>query len=101
MVDPSSLIFLAQVPTTSLSKIHIGQHVTMRFGAKPGKTYSGTVHQIEPQANSGDETIPVQITFTAPTDHFEGSLLGEAHDKLGERTNILLVTKPAILSNDV
>lgn len=100
MVEPSSLIFLAQVPTTSLAKIRIGQHVTMRFSAKPGHAYSGTVHQIEPQANSGDQTIPVQITFTVPTDHFEGSLFGEAKITIGERTNILLVPKAAVLRND-
>ncbi|HYQ86534.1 MAG TPA: efflux RND transporter periplasmic adaptor subunit [Bacteroidota bacterium] len=100
MVDPSSLIFIAQVPTTSLNRIRIGQHVAMRFSAKPGKKYSGTVHQIEPQANAGDQTIPVQISFVEPTEHFEGSLFGEARITVGERTNILLVPKAAVLRND-
>jgi membrane fusion protein (multidrug efflux system) len=100
MVDPSSIIFLAQIPTSSLGRIRIGQHVTMRFGSKPAQSYSGIVHQIEPQANSGDQTIPVQISFAAPPDHIEGSLFGEAKITVGERTKILLVPQAAILRND-
>jgi multidrug efflux pump subunit AcrA (membrane-fusion protein) len=100
IVDPSSLLFLAQVTPSSMSRIRLGQQVMMKFTTRPGKTYTGVVHRIQPVANPGDQSIPVQVTFTTPNTDLEGSLFGEATITVGEHRNILLVPKPALLKND-
>jgi membrane fusion protein, multidrug efflux system len=100
IVDPSSLIFLADIPTGSTNKIKIGQQATLRFTSKQGSVYTGIIHRIEPQANSADQTIPVQIIFTNPDPNLEGSLFGEATITVGQHSNALLVPKVALLKDD-
>src|SRR5258706_5748826 len=100
IVDPASLLFLAQVTPTSVGRVRIGQQVTMTFTTRPGKTYSGVIHRIQPEVNPGDQSIPVQVTFEAPNTDLEGSLFGQARIAVGEHRNILVVPKPALLKND-
>ena len=100
IVDPASLLFLAQVTPSSASRVRLGQQVTMSFTTRPGKIYSGVVHRIQPEVNPGDQSIPVQVTFAASNPDLEGSLFGQAAISVGEHKNILLVPKPALLKND-
>lgn len=100
IVDPSSLLFLAQVPTSSIGTVRLHQHVLMKFNTRPGKTYAGAVHTIQPEVNAGDQSVPVQVTFTTPNQDLAGSLFGEAAIAVGEHTHALLVPKTALLKND-
>jgi RND family efflux transporter MFP subunit len=100
IVDPATLLFLAQVPSSSISNIRLGQQVTMRFTTRPGKNYAGVVHRIQPEVNPGDQSIPVQVAFTTPNLDLEGSLFGEGLIAVGEHRNVLLVPKQALLKND-
>jgi RND family efflux transporter MFP subunit len=100
IVDPSSLLFLAQVPTSSINRVQPGMQAIMKFTTRPGRTYAGTVHRIQPEVNPGDQSIPVQITFAAPNTDLEGSLFGEGTITVGEHKGVLVVPRQALLKND-
>jgi RND family efflux transporter MFP subunit len=100
IVDPSSLIFVIDIPTMYINKVKIGQQVSIRFNSKPGKTYTGIINRIEPQVNTGDQTVPSQVNFTSSNSELAGALFGEAIITVGRHSNILLVPKTALLKND-
>jgi multidrug efflux pump subunit AcrA (membrane-fusion protein) len=100
LVDPSSVFFLAEVPSASLHRIHTGQIASVRFTSKPGRAYQGTVQRIEPQMNAGDQTARVHITFGTQAPVLEGSLFGEAAIVVGRKEHVLLVPAAALLRDD-
>jgi multidrug efflux pump subunit AcrA (membrane-fusion protein) len=100
LVDPSSVIFLADIPSSSITKIRQDAQVQLRFMTKPGKTFRGAVHRIEPQVNPNDQTARVQIVFSDVHPELEGSLFGEASIIVGRREHVLLVPGSALLRDD-
>ncbi len=100
VVDPTSIIFVADVPTASLGKIRLGLPATIRFAARPEKLYRAIVHTVEPRVNPNDQTARVQMTFRYPGRDLEGSLFGEASITVSRRENVLLVPKRALLHDD-
>ena len=100
LLDPSSVYFLAEVPSASLPRVRAGERATVRFASRPGKLYPGTVGRIEPQMNPGDQTARVHITFQSPPDDLAGSLFGEAFVIVGRKDRALLVPVSALLRDD-
>jgi multidrug efflux pump subunit AcrA (membrane-fusion protein) len=100
IIDPTSMIFAADVPSSSSRLIRQGERARIRFSADRGKSYPGTVHRIEQQVNTADQTVRVQITFDAKVLKLAGSLFGEADIVVGTRSNIILVPTAAILRDD-
>jgi Cu(I)/Ag(I) efflux system membrane fusion protein len=100
VIDPTSIIFIADVPSASFHRVRVGQQATVRFAAKPGKVYRGGVHRVEPQMNSADQTARVQIAFSAAEGGLEGSLFGEATIIVGVRDRVLMVPESALLRDD-
>ena len=72
----------------------------LQFGMKPGKTFQGVVHRIEPQVNPNDQTVLVQIVLTGSSAELEGSLFGEAAIVIGTHEHVSLVPTAALLRDD-
>jgi RND family efflux transporter MFP subunit len=100
LIDPSSVIFLADVPSSSLGKIRQGERAQIRFKTKPGTVYQGAVHHTEPQLNPTDQTARVQIVFTDQHPDLKELLFGEASIIVGKREHVLLVPSSALLVDD-
>lgn len=100
LVDPSSIVFVADVPITSLNLIRTGQQVHLKFSGTPAKIFEGTVHRIEPLMNPSDQTAHVNILFSPTADILMGSMFGEASIVTGENKGALLVPKRALLVDD-
>ncbi|MGA2623096.1 MAG: efflux RND transporter periplasmic adaptor subunit [Bacteroidota bacterium] len=100
LVDPQSIVFIADVPSRSLPMIGKGQNVLVRFPTIAAKVFHGTVGRIEPLVNPGDQTAHVQINFSEPTPTLQRSLFGDATVVVGKRSNVLLAPAAALLHND-
>ncbi len=100
LVDPSSIVFVADVPVASLHFVRTGQQVHLKFSGTPRTVLTGTVRLIEPLMNPNDQTAHVKILFSPPAEVLMGSMFGEASIVTGERTNALLVPKKALLVDD-
>ncbi|MHB8579691.1 MAG: efflux RND transporter periplasmic adaptor subunit [Ignavibacteriaceae bacterium] len=100
LINDASIIFIANVPAASISKIKKGEKVNLKFASHEGKEFFGTVKTIEPSVNSADQTIPVQIQFNGEHKIFEDALFGEASILTNELSNQLVVPIKAVLHND-
>jgi multidrug efflux pump subunit AcrA (membrane-fusion protein) len=93
-------MFAADVPSSSSRLIRQGERARIRFSAEAGKSYGGSVHRIEPQVNTADQTVRVQISFDGKGVKLSGSLFGEVDIVVGTRSNVILVPAAAILRDD-
>ncbi len=100
IIDPESIMFLADVPSSQLFRIRIGQPTHIRFPTVPGGSFSGVVKRIEPQVNPSDQTTRVWINLTGDIPDLSSSLFGDAAIVVGTKTNALLVPAAALLHND-
>ncbi len=100
LINDASIIFIANVPASSISKIKRGQRAYLKFTSREGKEFFGTVKRIEPSVNAVDQTIPVQIEFNGRHKIFEDALFGEAAILTGRLSNQLIVPLKAVLHND-
>lgn len=100
ILDLESIMFLADVPSSELFKIRIGQPAQIRFSTVPGGDFQGAVKRIEPQANPSDQTTPVEIDFISDVPDLSSSLFGNAAIVVGKKANALLVPAVALLHSD-
>jgi multidrug efflux pump subunit AcrA (membrane-fusion protein) len=99
MSDSSSLVFLADVPQTDLSRIRPGQKVTVEIpGARA--TIAASVHAVLPGANPADFTGQVRADLGSAGSLPIG-LFGTARILIGERAGVAVVPDAAILRDDV
>ena len=98
--EAGSVVFLADLPQTELSRIHAGQEAAVELagGVKPAP---GTVHSVMPSANPVDFTAPVRIDLRGGQDHVEIGLFGTARIRVGERPGAIVVPSAAVLRDDV
>ena len=99
LINDASIIFIANVPASSILKIKRGEAAYLKFASQDGKEFYGTVKRIEPTVNA-DQTIPVQIEFNGEHKIFEDALFGEAAILTGKLFNQLIVPVKAVLHND-
>lgn len=100
LINDASIIFIANVPAQSISKIRTGQNVYLKFASREGQKFLGTVKRIEPSVNAVDQTIPVQIEFNGEHKIFEDALFGEASVLTAWLLDQLIVPLKAVLHND-
>ncbi len=100
LINDASIIFIANVPASSISKIKRGETGYLKFASFEGKEFYGTVKRIEPSVNVSDQTIPVQIEFNGEHKIFEDALFGEASILIGKLPNQLIVPVKSVLHND-
>ena len=100
LVDPSSIVFVADVPVTSLNLIQTGQQVHLKFAGTPAGKFQGIVDRIEPLLNPNDQTGHVKILFSSGSQVILGSMFGEASIVRGKTSDALLIPKAALLVDD-
>lgn len=100
LINDASIIFIANVPASSISKIKRGETVYLKFASSEDRKFLGIVKRIEPTVNQADQTIPIQIEFNGEHKIFEDALFGEAAILTGKLPNQLIVPVKALLHDD-
>ncbi|HEY6049615.1 MAG TPA: HlyD family efflux transporter periplasmic adaptor subunit, partial [Thermoanaerobaculia bacterium] len=97
--DSSSIVFVADIPQSDLSRVRPGQRAVVDLGG--GRTENaGAVHGILPSANPADFTGGVRIDFPGAA-RLPLGLFGSARIVVGERRDALVVPDAAVLRDDV
>ncbi len=68
LVDPTALLFEAQVDEADIAGLQVGQKVSVALDAFPGAPFTGTVAQLRPTAvttTTGGTAFPVSISLDA------------------------------------
>lgn len=100
LINDASIIFIANVPASLITKIKRGQTAYLKFASAEKQEFLGTVKRIEPIVNSVDQTIPVQIEFNGEHKIFQDALFGEAAILTGKLSNQFIVPVKALLHDD-
>ncbi|MGH9443430.1 MAG: efflux RND transporter periplasmic adaptor subunit [Thermoanaerobaculia bacterium] len=100
IAESASMVFVADVPQSSLSRIHAGEPAAVALSGRPAPL-SGSVHDILSAANTADLTIPVRIDFHPVPPRLSLGMFGEAAITVGEQPGAAAVPDAAILRNDV
>lgn len=75
LVDLTSLKVEVPVSELDLEDLYVGQSVEVKLDAFPEQTFSGTLHQIAPLADSSTRKVPVQVIITNPEEEISSGLL--------------------------
>ena len=97
LVNPKEVRLDLSVDETDIAHVALGQKSSVTFDAIPGKTFSGKVIAIAPNATiqSGVATYVVSVSLDDPGPVKPG-MTGNATIVYGEKTNVLVVPNRAI-----
>jgi multidrug efflux pump subunit AcrA (membrane-fusion protein) len=104
IIDPLSLVFIADVPLAALEGIRPGLSAEIRSPALPGVALGGTVEAASPQSDLQSQTVKVRIRFKVSSGEMRVQLKtdmsGTAHIITGMRKGVFIVPKAALLRDD-
>ncbi|HEY6929101.1 MAG TPA: efflux RND transporter periplasmic adaptor subunit [Thermoanaerobaculia bacterium] len=98
--DSSSIVFVADVPQASVSRIRPGQPVEIEIGGRPQPLH-GVVHVLLPSANPADFTAAVRIDISDGREPLALGMFGTAKTTVGRRERVLVVPDAALIRDDV
>jgi RND family efflux transporter MFP subunit len=93
VVSLDQLEFAADVPSTEIAAVSIGQSVRVRVDGFSDKVFEGRVERINPQATAGAGVIPIYVTVSNPGHGLRAGLF--AHGELIASSAQARVTIPA------
>ncbi|MCX6134608.1 MAG: efflux RND transporter periplasmic adaptor subunit [Ignavibacteriales bacterium] len=104
VIDFSTLVFIADVPTRDLSSLSVGQRATISLQTLAGKDLQAAVEAINPQTDFTSQTLKVRLRFTGPASSLaklvKTDMTGIARIVTGLHRRVFIVPKSAVLRND-
>ena len=87
------------VPERYLQRIGVGQELTLRFDAVPGRLFTGRVLALEPGVDQGTRTVKVRGKVENPNGELRPGMFAEVHTLEGGTRTVLTVPRTAISFN--
>jgi multidrug efflux pump subunit AcrA (membrane-fusion protein) len=104
LIDPGTVVFLADVPVSRISDVHAGQRAFVRLSVAAERALEAVVEAESPRTDPASQTVRVRLRFTGVTPGLRNSLKaetgGSAWLATGTKTDVLLVPPTAILRDD-
>jgi membrane fusion protein, multidrug efflux system len=101
IIDTRTLDLTVTVPSTEMSRVHVGQPLTFSTDALPEQNLTGKVMFINPVVNDSDRSIKVTAEVENVSEQLKGGLYVKGRIVTGKRTDIIRVPRVALLSWDV
>ncbi len=104
LIDPSTIVFIADVPIGEVSKIHVGFSASIQCSQLSPDQIQGAVEAVSPQADPLTQSVKVRIRFHKLTEHqlhlLKANVPGTARIVTEVHRNVLLVGSQALLHDD-
>ena len=104
LIDPSMIVFIADVSINSISTIHPNLPARIRFPQFPIGQVNAVVEAISPQAETQSQSVKVRLHFRGLTSNqqrlMKTNVPGTAQIITDIHRNILLVQRSALLHDD-
>ncbi|HOP74202.1 MAG TPA: efflux RND transporter periplasmic adaptor subunit [Bacillota bacterium] len=97
IVDLSRVYVTIHLSDSYITQTKIGQKVTVRLPSLQDKTFSGTVYQISPAAQSDSKMFPVKILLDNSSRVFKDGMLAEVKMNFNERKNVIQIPIEAVI----
>jgi membrane fusion protein (multidrug efflux system) len=101
IIDTRTLDLTVTVPSTEMSRLHVGQSLTFSTDALPEQKFTAKVMFINPVVNDSDRSIKVTAEVENVSEQLKGGLYVKGRIVTGKRTDIIRVPRVALLSWDV
>ena len=95
--DVSSAKVDFRVPGVDVSRVNVGQAVTVRVDAFPGRTFVGKIEAIDPRLDEATRTAVVRARIPSPRGELLPGMFARVSVVLGERADALWVPEQAIV----
>jgi len=96
LLDLSRTRLLLQVPEKYLSQIVVGSELRVEFDALSGEHFTGKIHALIPEGDSGSHLFPLEIHLENEAGLIKSGMLARVHLSLGPVRSVLMVPKDAI-----
>jgi len=104
LIDPATIVFIADAPLGSVAAIRPGLHARVRFPQIAGLEAGAVVEAIEPQAQAQSQSVKVRLSFKGIPERerseIRAGLPGVARIVTATHRGVLLVRKTALLHDD-
>lgn len=104
LIDVSTIVFMADVPISSISSIHSGLPARVRFLQLSVGQVSAAVDAISPEADLQSQSVKVRLRFHSLTESQQRLLIanvpGTAEIITGTHRNVLLTDRSTLLHDD-
>ena len=97
IADLSRMWLMADVPEHDLGSVRVGQAVTVRVRALPGRTFTGTVDVIYPQLNRETRTARVRIAMANPESVLLADMYADVEIATGQPEPVVAVPDDAVI----
>jgi len=85
------------VPEAYLSRVRIGQPITLTIDALPGQSFSGKVHVIDPVVDPASRNVRVRARIANPKGQLKPGMFARASADLGGKTSAILLPEQVIV----
>lgn len=97
LVDISTLKFDFQLPEIYLSKVKVGQKITIEAPAFPGKTYTGQVTAIAPKIEEKGRSLKVRAVINNTEQELRPGLFAKVLLEISKNDQAILIPEQALI----
>lgn len=101
IVDNRRLDLTVTVPSSRISAVRLGQPLSFTTDAVPGRTFTGKVSFINPEADESSRTVKVVAVVENASEALKSGLFVKGQIVTGERKGILRVPRSALVTWDL
>lgn len=101
IADLSLVWVLADVPEHDLGAVRLGQPVTVRSHAQPGRTFTGRVDLIYPQVSKETRTARVRVELPNPDGVLLPDMYGDIEIASGSDQPVIAVPDSAVIDSGI
>lgn len=96
-LDPIFMDFF--LPQKSISKLKVGQKISVKVDAFPGESFTGEVSSINPKVDEGTRNVPVRASIRNQEKRLLPGMFATASVEIGVKQNYITLPQTAISYN--
>jgi len=104
IIDPASMVFIADVPVQELAAVRQGEKATVRLQSSDSAEHPAVVDAVYPQSDPQSQTVKTRLRLigesAAGRPFLRTDFLGSAEILTGIRHHAFFVSRPSLLRND-
>ncbi|MDT8428890.1 MAG: efflux RND transporter periplasmic adaptor subunit [Pseudomonadales bacterium] len=100
LVDQDSMEAVLNLPQKELSRVAVGQAVTLQVDAWPEHNIPGQIRRVRPQVDADTGTFRVVAALDNSSRLLQAGMFGRVEIILGVRTDALLIEEQALITRD-
>ncbi len=99
LLDLSTVDVIVPVPERHIAQVRRGESASLTLDALPGRSFTGQISQVIPQANAESRTFPIKVQVANPDGLIKSGMFARVTLPVGKGRRALAVPKDALVSH--